>query len=273
MMNKRMIIMLLSISLCVAGIAHGQIHRLKGNIASKVPTSAAKARNMTVITLTPAGKAELAETSQLDEAATAAMNTGNYAEAETDARQSIQIGPDSGIAQDVLAASLDAQGKTQEALQAYKTNFDAGAVSPSNVLPYALLLLKTGHWAQAVEVYNRQLPYDGGDGALLQAESDFTPNVPRPADMETAIHIDLGMALGWYEYHGTYQERTQQALSQFQKAMTLEHDAPLANYYYGYGLRRMGRKADAQAAFKKAAALDNSTGDVKAAAEAALAGR
>jgi tetratricopeptide (TPR) repeat protein len=272
-MSKRIIIMWLGISLCMAGVAQGHIYRSKDKCSSKFPTPAAKARNMTVITLTPAGKAKLAETSQLDQAATAAMNAGNYAEAETDARQSIQVGPDSGIAQNVLAAALDAQGKTQEALQAYKTNFDLGAVSPSDVLPYALLLLKSGQWAQAVEIYNRQLPYDGGDGALVQDYSDFNPDVPRPMDMETAIHIGLGLELGWYEYHGTYQERTQQALAQFQKALTLEPDAPLANYYYGYGLRRMGHWKDAQVAFKKAAALDQGNGDVKAAAEKALAGR
>jgi tetratricopeptide (TPR) repeat protein len=216
----------------------------------------------------------LSNIGRLDREAIDAMNAGQYAEAESDARQSVSIGVASGRGQDILAAALDAQGKTQEALLAYQAIFAEGDVSAANELPYALLLLKSGQWAQAVEVYNRQLPYNSvGDGALMQEYGDFTPYQPRPMAMEAAIHLGLGLELNWYEYHGTYQERIQQAQAHFQKALAVEPDAPLANYYVGYGLQRMGHWQEAQAAFKKAAALDQNNGDVKAAAEAALAGR
>jgi tetratricopeptide (TPR) repeat protein len=225
-----------------------------------------------IIPMTPALKARFVQAVRLMRSAQDETNAGQFAQAEADARQSITLCPGLGV-QSLLAESLAAQGKTQEAIQEYQVVFDAGAVAPGDVLPYALLLVKTGQWAHAVQAYNRQLPYNGGDAALVQAYSDFTPDQPRSTDMEVAIEIDLGMDFSWYGYHGTSQEKTQQALAHFQKALALEPDSPLANYYYGYGLQRMGQRQEAQAAFKKAADLDESDGDVKAAAEAALAGR
>jgi tetratricopeptide (TPR) repeat protein len=136
-----------------------------------------------------------------------------------------------------------------------------------NLLPYAQLLLKTGHWAQSVQAYNRQLPYSSGVD-LMQTHSDFSPDVPRSTDLATAIHIGLGQDLGWRGYHGTYQEKAQQAQEEFQKALVLEPNSSLANYYVGYGLKRLGRRVEAQAAFQKAAALGE--GDVKQAAQKEL---
>jgi len=45
----------------------------------------------------------------------------------------------------------------------------------------------------------------------------------------------------------------------------MEPDSSLANLYYGRTLQRLGRKAEAQAAFARAAKMGNE--DVKAAAE------
>ena len=216
----------------------------------------------------PKMRADFLRRAALDDAAQSAINVGDYAEAEVDARQALSLTRGDDEAPEFLAMALDAQGKTQEALQAYKALHDAGAVTPVDELPYARLLLETGQWPQAVEAYNKQLPYS--DGELMQAHSDFSPDVPRPTDMATAIHVGMGLELGWRGYHGTYKERIQQAQEQFKQAAALEPKSSLANYYVGYGLNRMGRRAEAQKAFQKAAALGGS--DVKKAAEEELRG-
>lgn len=244
--------------LCIAGCAASVVlaqslgkHTITG-YSGPIPSSAA-----------PKMRANFLQRASLDSAAEAAQKAGDYAEAEIDARQALSLMKGDSQAQEILPAALDAQGKTDEALQAYKVLYDGGDVTPYNQLPYARLLLKTGNWAQAVQVYNKQLPYLS-NGDLMQMHSDFSPDVPRQSDLATAIHVGMGLELGWRGYHGTYQERIKQAQGQFQQAVALEPNSSLAHYYVGYGLTRMGRRAEAQVAFKKAAALDN--GDIQKAA-------
>src|SRR5690242_14524078 len=62
-----------------------------------------------IVRLTPALKARRAEAYRLEQAAAAALEAGRYAQAEADARKSMAIGPDAGLAQELLAAALDAQ--------------------------------------------------------------------------------------------------------------------------------------------------------------------
>ncbi|MGI4789481.1 MAG: tetratricopeptide repeat protein [Janthinobacterium lividum] len=258
-MNLRILCGGLCVAVCTASIALAQ------SFGQQAITgySGMKARSgPSTVVFTPKMRADFLQEVALNDAAQLALNEGDYDGAETNARQALSLMRGDSEAPEILAVALDAQGKTQEALQAYKALHDAGAVTPVDELPYARLLLETGHWAQAVEAYNKQLPYSDGD--LMQAHSDFSPDVPRSTDMATAIHVGMGQALGWRGYHGTYQERTQQAQEQFRQALALEPKSSLANYYVGYGLKRMGRRAEAQAAFKKAAALDN--GDVQKAA-------
>jgi len=50
--------------------------------------------------------------------------------------------------------------------------------------------------------------------------------------------------------------------------LQLQPDSGLINFYYGYGLQRLGRKAQANAAFQKTVKI--AKGEVKAAAEQAL---
>jgi len=259
-MNIKIVSAGLCLTAFAVSIALAQSHK---------PAEQNATRNLAPSPLATAGKEKAVDdkVGHLDDAAELAQKRGDYAEAEEEARQAVALNMGDARGQEILAAALDAQGKTQEALQAYKMLSDEGDVFPSNELPYAQLLLKTGHWAEAVEAYNRQLPYLS-NGDLLQKHSGFSPNVPRPTDLATAIHIGLGQELGWRGYHGTYQEASQQAQGEFQKALALEPDSSLANYYVGYGLKRMGRRAEAQAAFKKAAALDQ--GDVRDAAQKEL---
>lgn len=215
---------------------------------------------------TPEQQATLEEIGQLDQDAAAALDAGQYAEAEADARQSLSIGHDSGLAQELLASALNAQGKKQEALEAYKEMADQGNDHPRNLLPYALLLLNSGHWAPAVAAYNKAL-LTLADGKLVRANSHFFPNVLEPAALGTAIHIALGLTYNWSDSWGRHQQNDK-ALSEYTKALQLAPNSDLANFYYGYGLQRLGRKAQANTAFQKTVKM--AKGEVKVAAEQAL---
>ena len=241
-MNKTTLLAGAALCLLFAGIAASEQHRADAKDADMNPCPASAFE-----------KATSTKIGHLDDAAEAAQKAGDYAEAEADASQSVSLDIASGRGRDILAAALDAQGKTQEALQAYKAIHDGGDVNPANELPYARLLLETGHWAQAVEAYNKQLPYLS-NGELIPAHSDFSPNIPHQTDLAAAIHIGLGLTTGWRGYRGDYPERYQQAQEEFRQAAALEPNSALANYHIGYGLNRMGRRAEAQKAFQKAAA-------------------
>ena len=253
-----------SVFLCGTVVAFGQ-HHVGGRSV---------VRNITP--LTPAQRTNNTEIWRLDQAAAEAMDIGQYAEAETAARQSISLGAASGKGQELLASALNAQGKTQEALQVYKVMADEGDVFPRNEVPYALLLLRTGRWFQAVIAYNKMLPYLP-EGATVQANSHFSPKVPQPKELAVALHIAQGLTYigdaGWGS-----RSRHGEAMDEFEQALQLAPDLPLANYYYGYGwqhldLKSPTRAANAQrakAAFQKAAALGG--GDVKKAAGEELRG-
>ncbi len=245
----------------IAGGALGQLHQ-----PTKQHIGGVKAP------LTPQLKADLAEISRLDTMAAAALDAGQYEEAETDARQSISIYHGSGVARKLLAQSLNAQGKTQEALEAYKVMADAGSDDPADLLPYSLLLLKAGHWAQAVAAFNKSLPFvgepiSGGHAALLSAYSHFSPNVPQPHELETALHVALGATYDLTYSWGRHSQDNK-ALSEYAQAYSLSPHSAVVNLYYGRRLWKMHRFAEAKTAFAKAAQLDH--GLVGAAAQKAL---
>ena len=274
--NGRMIGAVLGVLLCAAGGAARQTSTPTGKAQALIgkpkaangnaPAPAGRIVGMRPVPVTPELEAKLDEEDSLDQAAAAAMIAGQYTVAEADARQSISVGPDSGLAQELLAAALDAQGKTLEALQAYKIMVDQGDVFPRNLLPYALLLLDTGQWARAAAAYNKALPYLAY-GDLMRESGDFSITEPQPRDLATAIHIALGLTDDWRGYSWTLHSKDQ-ILTQFHQALALEPNSELANYYYANALQRLGRAAQARAVFQKTAKM--ATGDVKAAAEQAL---
>ena len=204
---------------------------------------------------------------QLDRAAASALHAGRPGEAEADVRQALAIsqGTD-GLGDELLAAALEAQGKDQEALLAYKRMVDARDDATRVLLPYALLLLHAGRWEQAVAAYEKALPLLAfGDG--VRANSHFRRDVPDPVGLETAIHIARGLT---YNAEGDWAHESQdeEALSEYSKALQLAPDSDLANYYYGYGLQHLGRTAQARAAFQKTIRMAH--GGVKLAAVRAL---
>ena len=238
--------------------------------------------------LTSEQLAKMQQSTQLGYSAASDLHLGNYAQAETEARETISTGPmTAGFANEVLAAALDAQGKDKEALEAYRVMVvDQKASYPRVLLPYAQLLLKSGHWAQALAVYNQVLPYlpDVGphpetpvvhDGNQISANSHFSPDVPEPAALATALHTARGLV---YNSTPTWSGESQdtEAMAEYGKALQGAPDNALANYYYGVGWHKLspaervkfGHAAEAKAALQKAALTGN--GDVKKMAEETL---
>ncbi len=266
-MNKYTLSAVSSILLCT-GSAFGQAN----------PSSPQPIRRR-IITGTPeqqaAAKARQEQCSALNRAGFTALHEGRNSEAEANARQSLAISHNTDLlAPELLAASLDAQGKNNEALAAYQILADQGSVHPRDLLPYALLLLKNGQWAEAVAAYNKTLPYIAFSD-LLEKNSNFTVADHEPAALAAAIHIGIGMtyisSAGW---SGT--SRKDAGLAHLQQALALEPDAPLTNYYYGYGWRKLDRDSPmraaaamrAKAAMQKAATSEND--DIKKAATEAI---
>ena len=241
---------------------------------------------------TPQQVAASEQQAALDRTAAASLHAGHYAQAEAEARQALSMGLDSGIANEMLGAALDGQGKEQEALQVYHAQVIDGkgglGGQTCNLLPYALLLLKSGHWAQALAAYNRavtSLPDVGRhtetvtvhDGDVIRANSHFSPDVPDPTALATAIHIARGLIYNASSDWAGEPQNTE-ALAEYAKALQLAPNSPLTNYYYGTGWQelspaeraKVGSVQQAKAALQKAVLLGK--GDVKKAALKALKG-
>lgn len=267
MMNKHLISAASGVLLC-AGSAYGQT-----NLSVPQPV------RRRIITGTPeqiaAAKTRQEQCSALNQTGFTALHEGRYSEAEADARQALAISHNTDLlAPELLAASLDAQGKNSEALAAYQTLADRGSDHPRDLLPYALLLLKNGQWAKAVAAYNKTLPYIGFSD-LLRKNSNFTAADYEPTALAAAIHIGLGMTyISSDDWAGN--SRKEKGLAHLQQALALQSNSPLTNYYYGYGWRRLDRDSalkaatarQAKAALQKAMKLDN--GDIKAASAETL---
>ncbi len=216
--------------------------------------------------LTPEEQALSIRIGLLDSAAAEALDAGQYNVAENEARQVLALGQDSGIAQEVLAAALNAEGKQQEALQAYQVLATEGTDKPRNLLPYALLLLKTGQYASAVAAYNKALPLVA-EGDVLEAKGSFSGDTSQSADFLVALHVALGLtAYGACDWTGRV--HPDKAMQELTTALQLAPASDIANYYYGFVLQQSGQTAQAQVAFAKAVKIGR--GAVKVAAAKAL---
>ncbi len=223
---------------------------------------------------TPKQQAVMEYAARLGGTAAISLRAGRYADAEAAAREalSLPISPPDGAVEEVLASALDAQGKDQEALQQYQTVVEHYDKQPRNLLPYALLLLKSGQWEQALAAYNYDNPHPDQPGP---AGGPFSPDIPQPKELAVALRIALGNCYT-YTPDWTGASQTRQAMAEYKKALALDPDSARANYYYGYGWQHLALKGQARAslapqakaALQKAAKLGE--GDVKKNAEEAL---
>lgn len=234
---------------------------------------------------TPQQEAATLQADALEKAGVADLKAGNWAAAVSDLQASLAAGAWNSNARAELAEALTMQGNTTEALQVYRELFygkqveiglipnlaaasqdptrnDFGTGAFSAWMKYALLLNHTGQWSEAVNVYEKALPHTAG-GDLPKINAHFNPTFPQPRELQSAVHIALGLDNN-FRGNGDPTE----ALREYEKALQLEPDWDLANFYYGYGLQRLGRMAQASAAFQKTVKM--AKGGIKAAAERAL---
>jgi len=249
----------------------------------------------------PALLARLALESETRIAGMKALRNGDFTTAEADFRESIKA--DSLSPSNYgLGEALAGQGRITEAIEAYRAGIYGppytvavlndiplhGLINP-NVrecpggagaeawMKYALLLNQMGQSAEAIVIYQKALPNVPDMSELTHSRF---PNAAAlsPSEFQAAAHIALGL-LDEFGGDNTIDSPDSQqirAMQQFDKARQLQPDAPITNYYYGFGWQHLypserahyGHAAQAKAALQKAVSLDN--GEIKAAAEKAL---
>lgn len=259
------------------GIAFSVVYSLSigGIVSASPPATSSVGDGSGPIPLSPHEQAISAQSNLLAHDAAVDLDAGNYALAEAEARQSLALSFGSGVSDEVLAEALEKQGKNKEAIEQYHLmvvdrKSDHGRV----LLSYAELLLKSGQWAQAVAIYNQVLP-SLGDDELEKETRSFSPEVPQPVALETAIHLERGQIYNGTPSWGGKPQDTK-AMWEYQKALQLAPDNALTNYYYGVGWRKLapadrakfGTAQQAKAALQKAVKIGNA--DVKKAATKAL---
>ena len=242
---------------------------------SVTPAAQSQVMQHVRIPISSAVEDSIRQSNQAAIAAAANLHVGRYAQAEAEARESISLEFLLDPGREVLAAALAAQGKDQEALQEYHIIVvDRADHHARNLVPYAQSLLKSGDWKEALSIYNEAL--SRFPNAELASESaHFSPDVPEPAALAVALHIQRGRLYNAAP-NAAGQTQNTEAMGEYGKALQLAPDNALTNFYYGSGWQRLtptekakfGNAAQAKAALGKAARLGE--GDVRKNAEEAL---
>lgn len=208
--------------------------------------------------------AEAQEAAKASEAGQKALAAGDLNEAEAEFRSSVELNASDPVALAGFAQTLEQEGKSQQAISVYRyllypkkgwgTSMEQ---DPALRMRFASLLASDGQWAEAVSVYESTIGGVSIGPAYPSLEVHFTADALQPALFQTMVHLALGVT-----YNGRLEHS--QALTQYAAAIKVMPDSALAHYCYGYGLQRLGRRVEAQAAFQQAATLDN--GEIKKAA-------
>jgi tetratricopeptide (TPR) repeat protein len=203
--------------------------------------------------------------------AIAALNACKYQAAERLARQSLAAYPDFPVPKECLAAALAGEGKTAEAMQVYallKSNNDP---NPDVMLPYCLLLLKSGDFNDALDVYTKCMPNVSRPvvhgNVLLEQESDFLPGTQDFVHLEADVRLALGFM--YVGPSGFQHPSCDSALNEYSKAYSLEPKSSLVGIAYADGLSRVGRNTEARAVLQNV--IENSTGDANEVAKTQMA--
>ena len=176
--------------------------------------------------MSPELKAAELRAGQLNDEGNVLLSNGQYAAAEATFREALALWPDRGTPYAGLAEALDAQGREQDALAAYRTLFDRFAMLDSAVnetrtkMGYAIALSRAGQWAEAVAVYEKALPdSDGYFGPKI--DTHFDPRVPMPSQLQALAHVASGA-----QYNGNDPRR---AFLHYAQALRLDPDSPFTN--------------------------------------------
>ena len=204
------------------------------------------------------------------QASESALNARHYSLAESDARMGLSADPDFTAFRRIIASALLAQGKTREAVSLLSEIIKSNDILCDASLPYALILVRGGHWAYALSLYNRVLPtvgsiFRGPD--LLVENNDYSVDDPEPTALEADIHIALGIEeMDDYGINGP--PSTQNKYDEFKKAYALEPDSQFARLCYAKGLHAVGKEDEARSMYREV--MEASSGRVKAEAEREL---
>ena len=219
-------------------------------------------------------KADRIQSIRLSQEGDRFLRSGAPEAAENDYRLAMKLWPFNPLPYPGLAEALKSEGKPEEAIHVYRALFynsrsaSTAAQDPLHLMNFALLLNETGHWQEAVSIYEKGLP-DSADAEVLKAAGRFDPSLPMPDQMEALAHVARGIEYGRYGDSGD-------AMSEYERAMVRTPDLSVVNYYYGWGWQRLspdersryGTEQQAKVALLKAVRIGK--GDVKKAAQKAL---
>ena len=193
---------------------------------------------------------------------------GRYADAEALFRKALAIFPQDAESLLLLADVCERQGKDAVAIKAYNTLVYSQGwgssinSSPNTHLRYVLALLRSHRWPEAVEVYDKAMHKSAKANGHPMFDLQFDPQSPDYARLESAAHLGVVLVP-----QGHAPTDAGEQLKHLQSAVRLQPGWGLAQYSYGQALEKAGRSAEAQGAYRKAAAWGE--GEVKAKAEAA----
>ena len=204
------------------------------------------------------------------EAGQQALANKDLGTAEADFRRATALDASNPNALAGLAQTLEREGKGRQAINVYRyllypkqgwgTSMERDAILRMH---FTLLLVKDGQWVEAVSVYENTIGGIRLGSSFPAMNVHFASAVLQPALLQGMAHLVMGI---------TYSNRLEhtQALTEYGAARDAQPSLALANYYYGLGLSRLGRRVEAKAAFEEAAGLGQD--EVKAAAEEELKG-
>lgn len=189
--------------------------------------------------------------------------------AESCFRQALSLDQDDPFILVDLACLLDEQGRTHEAVNAYRAMVHPPAArrgstfetNPAVLMRYAALSAQVGDWQEAAYGFDKamsKMPL----GSQVRAPSGSSAN--QISYLNAISRVAQGRDLLKYGSD----ETSRKAVREFSEAVRLQPKLALAQYHLGEGLRRVGRRQEAEAAFRKAAQMGQ--GEIKAAAQKAL---
>ena len=197
------------------------------------------------------------------------LDAGDLDAAEAYFRDSVELNNADSVALAGLAQTFDQEGKEKQAIAVYRyllypkkgwgTSMEQ---DPILRMRFALLLAGDGQWKEAVYVYESTINTVAIGPSFPRLDVHFSPDAVRLPLFQAMCHLALGVV-----YNGRMEHT--QALAEYTAALSEQPSLALAHYLDGHGLQLLRRYPEAQAAFKKAAQLDQG-GEVKAAAEKEL---